>query len=238
MIIDGKKISEKILNSIEIKKQLKLAVVLVGDDPNSKIYVRKKGEACQRVGIDFQLSKFPADISKEDLVKKINDIVQDGSISGIVIQLPLPKQINADEIMKLIPEEKDVEGFVSSRVSPVVCAIEHILEEYNISLESKKIALIGRGVLVGLPVSKWLDKKGIKYSDNTKEADLIISGVGKPNLIKEDMVKEGVIIIDVGGDVDPEVSKKASYITPIIGGVGPITVACLIKSLVYGSTNI
>lgn len=240
MIIDGKKISEKILNRLEeeIKgKQLKLklAVVLVGDDPASKIYVKKKEEACKRIGIAFALFELSADIEKEELKKEIDSIVNDGEISGVVIQLPLPKKFNAQDILNLIPKEKNAEA-----ISPVVCALEHILQEYNISLEDKEVVLVGKGLLVGVPVSKWLNKQSISFSgiENIKNADIIISGVGQPGLIKKDMIKQGATIIDVGGDVDPEVSEKAGYITPLVGGVGPITVACLLKNLIYGSTNI
>ncbi len=233
MIIDGKKISEKILEKIkkevkEKKLNLKLAVVLVGNDPSSKIYVRKKEEASERVGIDFELFHFPEDIEGEELIQEIKNIADDFSIHGIVVQLPLPKQFDANEILNLIPAEKDVEV-----VSPVVSAIEYILKEYSISLENKKVVVVGKGVLVGIPVGDWLQKQGISFSgiENIKEADVIISGTGQKDLITKEMVKEGVIIIDVGGDVNPEVAEKASYFTPIIGGIGPITVACLLENL-------
>ncbi len=242
MIIDGRKISEKILS--ELKKEinerqlkLKLAVVLVGDDPQSQIYVKKKGEACRDIGIEFELYEFPSEIKEEELLKEVEKISQDAS--GVVVQLPLPKEINTDRVLNTVAKEKDVEGFISEKTSPIVCAIKHVLKEYEISLENQKIALVGRGRLVGGPVGKWLEEQGLSFSDNTKEADLIISGVGKRNLIIPDQVKENVIIIDVGGDVSPEIENKASLFTPIVGGVGPITVACLLKNLVeYGSKNI
>lgn len=228
-IIDGKKISEKILNKLDVKKQLKLAVVLVGDDPNSKIYVRKKKEACERIGIDFELFEVSGDIQEVELIEEIEKVVKDNTISGIVVQLPLPEHINTDKILKLIPEEKDVES-----VSPVVCAIDHILEEYNISLENRKIVLIGKGRLVGNPVAEWLSGKGLSFSgiEDIQQADIIISGAGQPNLIKKDMVKQGAIVIDVGGDVSSDVSEKAGYMTPAIGGVGPVTIACLLENLI------
>ena len=233
-IIDGKKISEKILNRLEKEireKQLKikLAVILVGDDPKSKIYVRKKEEVCERVGIDFELFKPSGDIQETELVEEVGKIVKDNTISGIVIQLPLPEHINTDEIFKLIPKEKNVES-----ISPVVCAIGHILQEYDISLENKKIVLIGKGRLVGIPVGEWLDKQGLSFSgiEDIQQADIIISGAGQPNLIKKDMIKDGAVVIDIGGDVSPEVSEKAGYITPAIGGIGPVTIACLLENLV------
>ena len=236
-VLDGKKLSEKILENLrkEIEKKqlkLKLAVVLVGEDPNSKIFVRQKKKACQKIGIDFQLFQFPEKIREANLLKEIKTIIKDDSISGIVVQLPLPEDINTDEVLKLIPEEKDAEI-----ISPVVCAIDRILKEYKISLKNKKIVLIGKGRLVGQPMAIWLKKQNLKFSysdvDRIKQADIIISGIGKHNFIKGKTIKKGVIIIDVGGDVDFEsVSERAGYMTPTPGGVGPMTVACLLKNLV------
>lgn len=233
MIIDGKQISEKILSKVEDKikneqLKLKLAVVLVGDDASSKIYVRKKGEAAERVGVDFELFEFPEDIKEEELIQEIKNIADDFSINGIVIQLPLPEKFDTDEILNLVPMDKDVES-----ISPVVSAIEYILDEYNISLQGKKIVVVGKGVLVGIPVGEWLFKQGLTFSgiEDIQEADVIISGVGQKDLITKDMVKEGAVVIDVGGDVSFDVKEKAGYITPVIGGVGPVTVACLLENL-------
>jgi len=244
MIIDGRKISEKILNRIEKeikekKLKLKLVVILVGDDPQSKIYVKKKGEACKKIGVDFELYQFPKNINEEDLAKKIQELAEDKEITGIVVQLPLPKQIDTDKILNMVSQKKDIEGFISENESPIVSAVKYVLEEYGISLENKKIALIGKGRLVGTPVGNWLKDNNLIFSDETEDADIIISGVGKRNLINKEMVKEGVIIIDIGGDVASEVESKAKLFTPIIGGVGPVTVACLLENLVKnGSRNI
>ena len=229
MIINGRKISEKILSQLKekIKKEqlkLKLAVVLVGEDKQSKIYIKKKKEAAQRIRVEFELFELPVDILQEDLENKIKSIKD---ANGIVVQLPLPDHIDADRVLSLIPKEKDVEAN-----SPVVCAIEHILKEYNISLRGKKIALLGKGRLIGIPVTEWLKREELEFSENIKEADIIISGIGKRNFITPNIVKEGVIIIDFGGDASPEVEKKAKFFTPRIGGAGPITVACLFENLV------
>jgi len=234
-ILDGKKIAEKILEKLkkEIEKKqlkLKLAVMLVRGDSASEIFVRVKKKACEFVGVNFELFKFPAEIHQSDLKKEVKKVVDEPNNSGVVVQLPLPKKINTDEILNLIPSEKNVEF-----LSPVICAVKYLLEEYKISLRGKKVVLVGRGRLVGRPVAKWLRKQGIKFSniDKIKKADIIISGVGKPKLIKGEMVKRGVIVIDAGGDVDFEsVSKKAKYITPVPGGVGPLTIACLLENLV------
>jgi len=234
-ILDGKKLSQKILNDLkkEIKKnklKLKLAIVLVGNNPDSQKFIKQKKIACQFMGIDFKLFKFPAQIKGAKLLKEIETIVNDDSISKIVVQLPLAKKFNTEKILKSIPKEKDAEI-----ISPVVCAIDRILKEYKISLRNKEIVLIGRGRLVGQPVAVWLKKQNLKFSsiNKIKQADIIISGIGKPNFIKGKMIRKGVIIIDVGQDVDFEsVSKKAGYITPTPGGIGPMTVACLLKNLV------
>jgi len=234
-ILDGKKLSEKILKKLkaEIKRKrlkLKLSIILVGEDSDSKIFIRQKEKACEKVGIDFELFKFSSKISSSELKKEIKKIIQNPNIKNIVVQLPLPKGLNTEEVLNLIPKEKDAEI-----VSPVVCAVDHILKKYKISLKNKKIVLIGKGRLVGRPLSAWLRKRKMKFSniDRIKNADIIISGIGKPNFIKGGMIKKGAVVIDVGEDVDFEtVSKKASYITPVPGGVGPMTVACLLQNLI------
>jgi methylenetetrahydrofolate dehydrogenase (NADP+)/methenyltetrahydrofolate cyclohydrolase len=243
-LLDGKKIANKILKNLkkEIEKKglkLKLAVIFVGNDSASKIFIREKKRACGFVGIGFELFRFPVDISGSELKKEIKKIVKEPAISGIIIQLPLPKKFKPEEFLRLIPREKDAEF-----VSPVVCAVSYLLREYKISLSDKNIAIVGRGRLVGQPVAKWLKDKKVKISKQSlNKADIVISGVGKPNFIKGDMIKKGVVIIDVGfshdkikkavGDVDfKSVSKKASYISPVPGGVGPLTIACLLENLV------
>jgi len=256
MTIDGNKIAEKILNNLkekiqEKKLKLGLAVVWVGSNEISRVYVEKKKETAQKIGIGFELFNFPKEIFQSDLAEKVEEISQKEDIAGVVIQLPLPSQIDTDEILKCVSKEKDVEGFVSENLSPIVLAVEEILKEYSVFLKDKKIVLVGRGKLVGQPVAKWLKKQNIDFEvvdkdsqniNKLQEADIIISGAGVPNLIKKNMVKEGVVIIDAGtckvdgktvGDVDfKNVCDKAQCITPCIGGIGPVTVACLFKNLV------
>ena len=263
-LLDGKKLSEKILEKIKKRRlNLSLAVVLVGDDPVSKVFFRQKEKACKKIGIGFKLFKFSASISEEELKKELEKLGKDKKVSGIIIQLPLPKKFDSQEILNLIPLEKDID-VLSERalekfragelliLPPVVGAVSHLLEEYNISLKGKKVVLVGKGKLVGFLIYLWLLRKGAKVlvvdkstkdvSSVTKKADILISGVGKPNLIKGDMVKKGVVVIDAGtalrdgklvGDVDFEkVSPKAEYITPVPGGVGPLTVASLLENLI------
>lgn len=235
IILDGKKLAEKILKNLrkEIEKKelkLKLAVVLVGGDSASEIFVRAKKKACEFVGIDFELFKFSPKINTSIFKKEIMKIGEDPIVSGIVIQLPLPKKINTKEILNLIPPKKNIEI-----ISPVVCAVERFLKEYKISLLGKKVVLVGQGRLVGQPLAAWFKKQKIDFSniDKIKQADIVISGVGKQNLITGKMLKKGVVVIDFGGDVDfNSVSQKVSYITPMPGGTGPLTVACLLENLV------
>jgi len=240
MILDGKKLAQKILKDLrrEIvrkKLKLKLAVVLVGEDSDSKIFIKQKRKACELIGINFELFQFPKKIQQRELAGKIKEIVK-SDISGLVVQLPLPGHIDTDEILSLVPTEKDAEY-----ISPVVCAISSLLKEYKISLKNKKIVLIGKGRLVGQPVSEWLKSQNLIFSgiENIKQADIIISGVGRPDFIKGEMIKKGAVVIDVGKDVEfRSVSQKAGYLTPTPGGVGPMTVACLLKNLVYGFISV
>jgi len=269
IILDGKKLSEEILNNLsrEIKnRRLKLAlvVVLVGEDAVSKIFIKQKEMACDRSGIVFRLFRLSAKIGLPELKKGINEIVRDSDNSGIVIQLPLPKQVSdVQEILNLIPPEKDVDvlseeslGKFSQGTSPIlpptVSGVSHILKKYRIDVRGKNIVVVGAGRLVGYPLALWLLRENAtvtvlnKYTQGlssfTKKADILISGVGLPGLIKGNMVRKGVVVIDAGsslkggkivGDIDfKSVSKKASYITPVPGGVGPMTVACLLENLI------
>jgi len=267
IILNGKKLAGEIL--AKVKKGIKsrrlrlgLAVILVGDNPISKIYIRQKEKACQKVRIIFRLFKFPAKIKIEKLKRDIEEIVRDPDNSGIIIQLPLPNNFNTQEILNLIPPEKDIDvlsetslGKFSQKtlpiLPPVVSGIANLLKKHKIKIQGKNILIIGIGRLVGYPLAIWFLQENAtvsvinKYSKDilsfTKKADILISGVGKPNLIEGNMVKKGVVVIDAGtsvengklrGDIDfKSVSKKASYITPVPGGVGPMTVACLIENL-------
>lgn len=274
VVLNGKKLSERILNNIKKKineKQLKLklAVVSVGENIVSKSFIKKKEEACRKTGIDFELFNFSSDINETELKEKIKKLAEDKNISGIVIQLPLPKTLNTQEILNLIPEEKDIDILSEAAINkwtrglvhgskkkkeilpPVVGAIKRLLEEYKITIKNKKIILIGKGKLVGEPLTVWLKNQGLDFSviDRrvkdigafTKEADIIISGAGSPALIKENMVKEGAVLIDAGssleeglvrGDIDKNCYKKASFVAPVPGGVGPMTIACLLENLI------
>lgn len=272
-ILDGKKLAEKILEKLkkEIKKKrlkLKLAVVLVGNDLPSKIYIRKKKEACEKIGVGFELLKFSSRINKAELEKEIKRVVGNPVNTGVVIQLPLPKGFNHQEFLNLVLPEKDVDVLSEKSIGklytgslpifpPAAEGIRRLLKEYKIPIRGKSIVLIGAGRLIGRPLALWLSKEKVtvivanKFTKNvsyfTKKADIIISGVGSPNLITGKMVREGAVVIDAGtfrkgkklvGDVEFKgISKKAGYITPVLGGVGPMTVACLLENLVKLKTT-
>ncbi|MFH1956026.1 MAG: bifunctional 5,10-methylenetetrahydrofolate dehydrogenase/5,10-methenyltetrahydrofolate cyclohydrolase [Patescibacteria group bacterium] len=251
MIIDGKKIAEEIREFlknelIESGKKLKLGIICVGEDPVSQKFVEKKVKFAEEIGVKTKLYNLPADISTNKLRKKMAEICHPptGGNDGVIIQLPLPKHINIQYILNSIPQKKDVDVLSENRskvLTPVVGAIKEILNRNNIDIKNKNVVILGAGILVGRPAATWFINQGATIfvlrsstkdiSKYTKEADIIISGVGKPNLITADMVKEGVIIIDAGGDVDPVVAQKASIFTPVPGGVGPLTVAMVFKNL-------
>ena len=266
-ILDGKKLSEKILQ--ELKKEvnrkrlrLTLGVNLVGDDKVSESFISQKKKACEKIGINFRLFKFPSTINPSGLKKEIGKIAKKKNF-GIIIQLPLPKKFIPGEFLRLIPERKDIDVLSEESLGkffqgtlpirpPTVAGILAILKEYKINTRGKNIIIIGAGKLVGFPLAVQLLKEKAtlsvleKFTKDTpfflEKADIIISGVGKPNLVKGSMVKKGVIVVDAGsswkagkviGDVDfKTVSKKASYISPVPGGVGPLTVAFLLKNLI------
>ena len=278
-ILNGKKLSEKNLNNLkkEVRKsnlELRLAVVQVGENPISQIFINQKKKACEKIGIDFKLFKFPAKIEILKLKKEIERIIKMPSNSGVIIQLPLPKKFLPKDLLNLIPKEKDIDVLSEKSLGefcqgtlkilpPTVNGILRLLKNYKIELKGKNVVVIGAGRLVGFPLAiQFLKEKTTLSVLNeftkdapffTKKADILISGVGRPNLIKSKMVKKGVVIIDAGcsmkkasgpsgqrpgggrlvGDVDFKgVSKKASYITPVPGGVGPMTVACLLENLI------
>ncbi len=268
ILLNGKKLSEEIIKNIkkEIKNshlKLRLAVVQVGENPVSQIFINQKKKACQKTGIDFKLFEFPAKIKKSELKKEIEKICQNPKNSGVIIQLPLSKKFLPEDFLNLIPGEKDIDVLSENSLGrfyqgtlkilpPTVQGILYLLKKYKIGLKSKDIVIIGAGRLVGFPLAIQLLKEKATVSVLneftrdakffTKKADILVSGVGKPNLIKENMIKKGVIIIDAGttlkkrklvGDVNfQSVFKKVSHITPVPGGVGPLTVACLLENLV------
>lgn len=267
MIIDGKKLAKEIKNSLRekifnFKTKPRLAIVKVGSDTVTEKFLEQKKKFAGDVGISIRIYDFPESISTTKLRKEVSKIVHIKENTGVIVQLPLPKLINTQYILDTIPPEKDPDTlssksiglFVSGRsriLPPVVGAINYIFTVYGIELVAKNVVVFGAGRLVGRPVAIWLMQKGSTvtvFNEHSKEvdyfsknADIVISGAGKPKLIIPEMIKDKMIAIDCGtsetegllvGDFDPEVSKKASLFTPTPGGMGPLTVAMLFSNLV------
>ncbi len=250
-IFNGRKVAEKIL--LDLKKRItkekirpKLAVILVGDNKASKLYIKLKRKAGRRIGVNLLLYKFSERTNEEEIVRKIKDLNKDELINGIIVQLPLPKKFNQDRIVGTIDLLKDVDGFLkNSGSSPVLpSAIFTIIKSAVKSLKKKKILALTNSDIFGLTLKDFLAQKGIKIKyflrtspavkSNLRSADVVISVCGVSGLIKGELVKKGVILIDAGfpADVDREsVKNKASFLTPTPGGVGPLTVALLLKNV-------
>lgn len=271
-LIDGKETAKKIRIGLkeevdELKKNginPKLAVIMVGDDKASAVYVRNKSKACEEIGIEFEEFLMGTTTTQEELISLIDKLNNREDIHGILLQSPIPKGLDIREAFNTIDYRKDVDGFNPINVGKLSigedCFISctpygviKLLEEYNISTEGKRAVIIGRSNIVGKPLIQCLlnknatvtvcHSKTMDLEKITKEADILIAALGKQKFVTEDMVKEGAVVIDVGinrneegklvGDVDFEtVSKKASYITPVPGGVGPMTIAMLMGNVV------
>jgi len=270
-IIDGKALSEKILKEIEqehselekkVERKAGLAVIIVGENPASQIYVRNKIRACEKVGFHSETIRLDENITEENLLLEIEKLNNNSNIDGILVQLPIPKHIDGLKIINAISAKKDVDGFHTTNIGKMMIGDEtgflpctpagviQMFEEYNINLEGKDVLVIGQSNIVGKPMTLLLIKKRAtvqvcnsktkNLSEKLQKADVVVAAAGSPKLIKAIDVKEGVVIIDVGinrvdgklcGDVDfEEVSKKTSFITPVPGGVGPMTIAMLIKN--------
>ena len=280
-IIDGKKISEDILNEISLEVEQRtnkgyktphLAAILVGDDGPSQTYVNSKINACKEVGFKSSLFKYDNNITEEKLLEEIGKINNDDDIDGFIVQLPLPNSINQENILNCVNPNKDVDGFhplnygkmtlgIDSFVPATPHGILELIKRYKIDLNGKKCLVIGRSQIVGRPISILLSQskefcnatvtlahsRTLNLNELTLDSDIIISAIGKPEFLTENMVKEGSIVIDVGisrvrddnsnkgykivGDVDfKNVSKKTSFITPVPGGVGPMTIAMLLRN--------
>ena len=265
-IIDGKKISQKILDTLKSRiKNLKetpgLALVLVGDNPASEIYVNFKEKTCKEVGFYCERYNLDKDTSEMDILNLVDELNNKSSIHGILVQLPLPSHINQRLIINSILPHKDVDGFTpvnlgslasgNAVLAPATArACLCLIESTGIKIEGKNAVIIGRSSIVGKPAALLLLEKNAtvtichsktkNLSEHTKKADILICAAGKPNLVKKDMIKDGAIVIDVGinrigakvvGDVDFENLKDvAGYITPVPGGVGPMTIAMLLDN--------
>lgn len=271
VIIDGKKLSAEIKEEVkkeveDLKKSgitPSLATILVGNDPASEIYVNLKHKACEECGINSSIERFSETITEKELLEKIYELNNNKDINGILVQMPLPKHINPARIMNAISPLKDVDGFNPVNSGRIInndellapCTpkgIIYMLERYNIKIEGSEVVIINHSAVVGKPLALMLLNRNATVTvchvftkdlkEHTRKADILISAVGKPGLITNDMVKEKGVVIDVGisrinnkvvGDVDFEgVKDKASFITPVPGGVGPMTIAMLLKNTI------
>ena len=280
MILSGKELSDNIKSQLAVQvatfpsrygRVPHLAVVLVGDDPASATYVRNKGRACEKFGIQNSSIHLPAETSEEALLEQIRLLNEDEGVDGILVQLPLPAHIDELKALYAIAREKDVDGFHPENVAalwrrrtepetnPQYCVpctprgIIRLLKAANVQIEGKRAVVVGRSNIVGLPTSKLLLNENATVSichshtvglaEITREADILVVAVGKPRFITADMVKKGAVVIDVGidhgedgklcGDVDFEAVKEvASVITPVPGGVGPMTICSLMENTI------
>ena len=271
-ILDGKALAKsmktKIRETVDAavadgKRRPGLAVVIVGDDPGSRSYVAGKAKDCEEVGFAGNTIQLPETVSQQEVIEEIERLNADPATDGILVQLPLPRHIDTDKVLRTIVPEKDVDGFHPRNVAGlwlkercvVPCTpkgVIHILEDNGFEIEGKNVVVVGRSNIVGLPVAKLLlDRNAtvtMAHSRTpdlgavTRRADILVVAVGRPNLVKGDMIKPGAVVIDVGvnrnpetgklcGDVDFESAKEvASAITPVPGGVGPLTRACLLEN--------
>ena len=276
-IIDGKKISEMVRQEYaeEIKRLAGmgvvpgLAVIIVGDDAPSKIYVRNKGIACQQVGIHSEIIEMPEETEQSELIEKIQQLNERKDIDGILVQVPLPKHINPEVVVASISPDKDVDAFSEINVGKIMigrqrflpctpAGVIELLKRYNIEISGKECVMVGRSDIVGKPMAMLLmqndgtvticHSKTKNLAEITRRADILVVAMKKSRYIKADMVKPGAVVIDVGmnrdengklsGDVDfDEVSKVASYITPVPGGVGPMTITMLLKNTITAAKH-
>ena len=270
-IIDGKLVSSVIRGKLSeeiasFKNEYDiipgLAVVIVGDNPASLVYVRNKKKACAEVGVNSYEIALPGDVSEQELLDRIKALNSDPSVHGILVQLPLPKHINEETIINAIDPSKDVDAFHPSNVGKIMignytflpctpAGVIDLLEYYKLDISGKKCVIIGRSNIVGKPMAHLLlERNGtvtvchsrtVNLAEETRKADILVVAIGKPEFVTADMVKPGAVVIDVGinrgadgklvGDVEfASVSEIASYITPVPGGVGPMTITTLLKN--------
>lgn len=265
-IIDGRKMADAILAAVaaevaKLKQKPCLALVIVGENPASLVYTKKKADDCRKVGIESRSVRLPATASEQQIISEVKKLNSDNGVDGIIVQLPLPDSIDEEKILAEVSPEKDVDGFHPQNFGKMALGIGtllpctpkgvvHMLKESGVSLAGKHAVVIGRSRIVGKPLALLLLNENCTVTvchsrtkdiaSITRTADIICVAVGKPKTLTADMVKEGAVVIDIGttregekltGDVDFEgVSKKASLITPVPGGVGPMTRAMLISN--------
>ncbi len=256
------RIRERVAAEVSELGELGLATVLVGDDPASQLYIRRKHEAAREVGISTRDLHLPEETSEEDVLALVRDLNNDDGVDGVLVQLPLPRQIDEARVIGAVDPAKDVDGFHPvnagqlylgrpAHVSATPLGIMALLEEYGVPLEGARAVVIGRSDIVGKPIALLLlhanasvtilHSRSRDLTAHTLEADVIVAAVGQKGLLARSMVKKGAVVVDVGmnrteeglfGDVDPDVSERAGLMTPVPGGVGPMTIAMLLRSTV------
>lgn len=263
MIVAGRAIAQSILSEVAEKVTLldfvpKLGVVTCAPGVETRQYLELKKRKASEVGIKTIILELPETATTDDCIACINRLAKE--CQGIVVQLPLPEQVNREKVLDAVPVTKDPDGFSYGRderssLPPVAGAIQYIAKHHDVSFMGKKVVVVGHGRLVGRPASIFVEREGAEvtileedtpdYQGQLKNADIIIAGVGKPHFITSDMVKEGVIVFDAGasedsgevvGDVHPQVAEKAQLFTPVPGGIGPLTIALLLKNLLDNHT--
>ena len=277
-LINGKELAFKIRQDLkseveEVKQKginPKLAVIMVGNDKASEVYVRNKSKACEEVGIEFEEFLLDENTKMEELLNLINELNNRNDVHGILLQSPIPKHLDIRSAFDTIDYRKDVDGFNPINVGKLLIGedgfisctpygVIKMLEEYDIEIDGKHVVVVGRSNIVGKPVSQCLLNKNAtvtichsrttNLSEITKQADILVVAIGRPRFVTKDMVKDGAVVIDVGinrndegkliGDVDfEEIEKIASYITPVPGGVGPMTIAMLMNNVVKAAREI
>lgn len=269
IILDGRKLRDEIVEIVKEKSAIlkpNITVILIGDNPASLVYVRNKKRIFEKAGIKYNQLNFPVSITHEELLAEVEKLNKDDSVNGFLLQLPVPDHIDLPKINKVIDPKKDIDGFTAYNIGKTFLdtkfedlppatpfGIITLLDHYNIEIKGKEVVVVGRSNIVGKPIAMMMLNRGAtvtvchsytkNLAEHTRRADILIVAVGKENLITSDMVKDGVVVVDVGinrnnngelcGDVDFEnVSKKASYITPVPGGIGPMTIAGLLLNTI------
>lgn len=265
-LMDGRalaaRIQEDVAGDVRELGELGLATVLVGDDPASELYIRRKHEAAREVGIATRDLHLPQESSEEEVLALVSELNADDEVDGVLVQLPLPRPIDEARVIRAVDPVKDVDGFHPlnagqlylgrpAHVSATPLGILALLEEYRVPLEGARAVVVGRSDIVGKPLALLLlhanatvtivHSRSRDVAAHTREADVVVVAVGQKGLLGSEMVKEGVVVVDVGmnrtddglfGDVDPDVSERAAFMTPVPGGVGPMTIAMLLRSTV------
>lgn len=258
MVVDGKAIAADILKSVAIEvaklsRAPRLAAITCAPNFETQKYLQMKRQKAESVGIVLNVVELPVDATTKEVIACVREVAKESD--GVVIQLPLPNQINRDEVLLEIPATKDPDGFCygtndQACMPPVIGAIDEISKREQLVWVDKQVVVLGMGRLVGSPAARYATQAGAVVTVLTKDtyneqllhaADIIVSGIGQPHFIKPSIVKEGVVIFDAGtsedggvlvGDVDPQVAEKAALLTPVPGGIGPITISCLLRNLV------